>query len=215
MNLEVACRYCNSAFLLDDSFAGAVLPCPSCGSPDGLARPPAAPAPAVAAVAPRAVVAASTASEEEVVCPRCKLHFVPRRTTVARDTSARPVVLVVEDMDYFRQVAADALSSRFEVRQASTVAEARAQLGQRIDLLLLDLTLDGGDHGKDLLRSLPRKPCPILIYTDQDESGMYGSSWEGLQRLGVDDVVMKGMNAGDLILRKVCGLLGLPWDADD
>jgi CheY-like chemotaxis protein len=212
MNLEVACRYCNSAFLLDDSFAGAVLPCPSCGSPDGLARPPAAPVPAVA---PRTVAAASTTSEEEVVCPRCKLHFVPRRTTLARDSSARPVVLVVEDMDYFRQVAADALSSRFEVRQASTVAEARAHLSQRIDLLLLDLTLDGGDHGKDLLRSLPRKPCPILIYTDQDESGMYGSSWEGLQRLGVDDVVMKGMNAGDAILRKVCALLGLPWDADD
>jgi len=25
---------------------------------------------------------------------------------------------------------------------------------------------------------------------------------------------MKGMNAGDAILRKVCGLLGLPWDED-
>ena len=215
MNLEVACRYCNSAFLLDDSFAGAVVPCPSCGSPDGLARPAAPPARAAAPAVPQPLAASAVEPEEEVVCPRCKLHFLPRRASVSRETATRPVVLVVEDMDYFRQVAADALSSRFEVRQASTVAEARAQLAQRIDLLLLDLTLDGGDHGKDLLRSFPRKPCPILIYTDQDESGMYGSSWEGLQRLGVDDVVMKGMNAGDAILRKVCGLLGVPWDADE
>ena len=215
MNLEVACRYCNSAFLLDDSFAGTVLPCPSCGSPDGLARPAAVRTGAAESAPPPAPPVSTAEPEQEVVCPRCKLHFVPRRTSIAHDTLTRPVVLVVEDMDYFRQVAADVLASRFEVRQASTVAEARAQLAHRIDLLLLDLTLDGGDHGKDLLRSFRRKPCPILIYTDQDESGMYGSSWESLQQLGVDDVVMKGMNAGDAILRKVCGLLGLPWDADE
>ena len=214
MNLEVACRYCNTAFVLDESYAGVVVPCPSCGSPDGLARPATVLARNTGTADPPAPVASAVEPAEEVVCPRCKLHFVPRRASAAQDASARPVVLVVEDMDYFRQVAADALASRFEVRQASTVAEARAQLTQRIDLLLLDLTLDGGDHGKDLLRALPRKPCPILIYTDQ-ESAMYGASWEGLQRLGVDDVVMKGMNAGDAVLRKVCGLLGLPWDADD
>ena len=64
-------------------------------------------------------------------------------------------------------------------------------------------------------RSLPAKPCPILIYTDEDESELYGESWEELQRLGADDILMKGMNAGEMLLRKTSGLLGLPWDEDE
>jgi len=188
-------------------------------------RRPTSPAPSRAAVA--AATAASVpepppsptveraADNEEVVCPRCKLHFVPRRTAGELTEGSRPIVLVVEDLDYFRQVAAEALGTRFEVRQAASVDEAREQLAVGgIDLLLLDPTLDGGDHGIGLLRSLPGKPCPILIYTDQDESSMYGDSWEELQHLGADDIVMKGMNAGETLMRKVSALLGLPWDED-
>lgn len=254
MNMEVRCRHCRTAYVLDGAFAGSALPCPACGTPDGLsvpaaprsapraaletraarpaavaARPhPAGPTrrvqPAVAA-APAAAPAAAAVplpapapkvdEPEEVVCPRCKLHFTPRRAASEVPVAARPIVLVVEDMEYFRQAAAETLGTRFEVRQASTVREARAQLSAgAIDLMVLDLTLDGGDDGIDLLRGLPGKPCPILIYTDQ-ESAMYGDIWEELQRLGADDILMKGMNAGEALLRKVSGLLGLPWDEDE
>ncbi len=119
-------------------------------------------------------------------------------------------------MEYFRDTAAEALSSTFEIKTASTVAEARNVLAAGgIDLMVLDLTLDGGDFGFDLLRALPGKPCPILIYTAKDESEMYGESWEELQRLGADDLVIKGMNVGESLMRKVCSLLGQAWDEDE
>jgi len=128
----------------------------------------------------------------------------------------RQTVLIVEDMNYFRQVAADALSGEYEVKTATNVTEARQVLGGgRIDLMVLDLTLDGGEHGLDLLRSLPSKPCPILVYTAQDESEIYGEGWEELRRLGADDIVIKGMNVGDSLPRKVGTLLGKTWDEDD
>ena len=247
MNVEVPCRRCRTTYLLDSAFAGAALPCPACGAPDGLAvgalsravprpvpeapvaRPvavrtpqtePAARSQAVVAQATRPVPAPAPTPKgeepEEIVCPRCKLHFVPRRTAGDTDRAARPIVLVVEDMEYFRQAAAEALGARCEVRQASNVGEARAQLAAgAIDLMVLDLTLDGGERGVDLLRGLRRKPCPILIYTDQDESTMYGRKWEELQRLGADDILMKGMNAGEALRRKVGGMLGLVWEDDE
>jgi DNA-binding response OmpR family regulator len=151
---------------------------------------------------------------QEVVCPRCKLHFVPRRSATTVPRGKRRTVLVVEDMDYFQEIAVDALSACYEVKTASTVQEARAALtGGGIDLMVLDLTLDGGEYGVELLRTMSSKPCPILIYTAQDESEMYGDSWEELIRLGADDLVMKGMNVGESLLRKVAALLG--DDVDD
>jgi hypothetical protein len=41
---------------------------------------------------------------------------------------------------------------------------------------------------------------------------MYGETWEKLQDLGADDVVLKGMNVGESIVRKVDSLLGGPGD---
>ena len=119
-------------------------------------------------------------------------------------------------MSNFREIASEALASTFEVKEAATLAEARAHLAAgRIDLMVLDLTLGGGETGLEFLRSLPAKPCPILIYTNEDESEMYGEAWEELQRLGADDILMKGMNAGEMVLRKASTLLGLPWNEDE
>jgi CheY-like chemotaxis protein len=229
MKFEVRCKSCSTEYVLDDAFAGTTLPCPACGAEQGLNVPEAAkppeppPAPRALPVSPPPPSSEPTTAAtqpagrpgemEEVVCPRCKLHFVPRRATAEAPENRRFSVLVVEDMDYFRDVATEALSSTFEVKEARTLDEARAQLAAGgVHLMVLDLTLGGGEKGIDLLRGLPAKPCPILIYTDEDESEMYGESWEELQRLGADDILMKGMNAGEQLLRKASGLLGLPLD---
>jgi DNA-binding response OmpR family regulator len=116
-------------------------------------------------------------------------------------------VLLVEDMDFFQDVARQALEATADVVAVKTVAEARRALAQGgFDLLLLDLALEGED-GRDLLRSLPVKPCPILIFTARDESDMYGDAWSELKSFGADDVVVKGMQMGEILARKVAALL--------
>ncbi len=232
MNLEFRCPACDKGYLIDRDSAEGDIPCPGCGGligPDAgdPAKPidrPAAATPKggdeqtqpVAAASPAPAAVAVATQPEEVVCPRCKLHFSPRRAESRPKSKDRPIVLVVEDMSYFREVAAEALSEHCEVRLAGTLDGARSILNHGgIDLLVLDLTLDGGDHGVDLLREMTYKPCPILIYTAQDENEMYGESWDELHKLGADDIVIKGMNVGESILRKVGALLGKSWHDED
>ena len=150
----------------------------------------------------------------EVVCPRCSLHFEPRPSTRPRAVS-RKTILVVDDLAYFRQIAKEALEPTFEVVTATSRAEARRVLSEReIDLLVLDLTLDGCNAGRDMLSELSPKPCPILIFTAQDESEMYGENWDELRLLGADDLVIKGMKVAESLTRKASALLGVPVDEE-
>jgi len=110
-------------------------------------------------------------------------------------------------MEFFQDIARQALEATADLVAVKTVADARRALAQgRFDLLLLDLALEGED-GRDLLRSLPFKPCPILIFTARDESDMYGDAWRELKDAGADDVVVKGMQMGETLARKVAALL--------
>jgi CheY-like chemotaxis protein/DNA-directed RNA polymerase subunit RPC12/RpoP len=242
MRIEVRCTSCGKSFLVDSGAIAGGLACPGCSAPmQRLDKPAAAPAtpptaqpaapgpsaatdrisPPVTAESPAPAHAAAQAAElpagaEEVVCPRCQLHFVPRRAGAQAKDSSRRTVLVVEDMDFFREIARDALASRYEVKTATNVQEARAALtAGGIDLMVLDLTLDGGEHGVELLRTMTAKPCPIVIYTAKDESEMYGDSWDELLRLGADDLVMKGMNVGESLVRKVAALFGEDLNGED
>jgi CheY-like chemotaxis protein len=182
--------------------------CPVCLTRIDLAgKVPSAAAPAV--VAPQPV-------PHEVVCPRCKLHFSPfskRSRPSPTDASRRKTVLVVDDQKYFREIARDALEAAFDVKTAASAHEARVAIGAGgIDLLVLDLKLDGCEAGRDLLLTLRPKPCPIILFTGQDESEMYGHRWEELESMGADELVIKGMNAGESLLRKVAVLLGTSFE---
>lgn len=154
--------------------------------------------------------------KDEVVCPRCKLHFTPKKSAGKMDEAARATVLLVEDATYLREIAEDALRSKYKVKTASTLAEALQILSSgKIDLMVVDLVLDGGNQGLELLQALTAKPCPILVYTAQDESETVGDTWKVLQSLGADDLVTKGMNVGESLPRKVGHLLGEDWDDED
>ncbi len=153
------------------------------------------------------------AGGEEVVCPRCGLHFQPRPRPARTAEGGRKTVLVVEDNPYFIEIAQEALGERFNVRNARTFDEAWSALASGgIDLLVLDLTLDKGEGGRALLQQLGIKPCPILIFTARDESEMYGEEWDELRALGADDMVLKGMNVGETLTRKACELLDVDYD---
>jgi len=208
LKIEVRCGGCGRGYLVDEAkipSGGGLVPCQSCGTSIELkasrgASPPPAPKPAVPEPAPAS----------EVCCPRCNLHFVPDVKTMPK-ALGRPTLLIVEDMEYFVQIARDALAGRYELKIARTLNEARALLLQGgIDLMLLDLTLERGEDGLRLLREPPGKTCPVLLFTAQDESEMYGEGWAKLRALGVDDVVIKGMNMDETLSRKVAEMLGEP-----
>jgi predicted Zn finger-like uncharacterized protein len=217
MKVEVRCRACGKGYLVEETkipAGGGSVSCQACGARidikvKGPVRPAApATAPPQAPTPAPAVAAVDGARRGEVSCPRCGLHFVPG-AQAAPAPGARRTILLVEDLHYFVEIARDALSGRYEVKTARTVEEARAILAAGgIDLILLDLTLEGGQDGLRLLREPPGKVCPVLLFTAQDESEMYGEGWANLRAVGVDDVVIKGMNMGEALLRKVGDLLG-------
>ncbi len=231
MKVEVRCNSCKCAWLVEEQAAGGSMSCPMCETSIGPSTAP-APVAAAAAVAATATavatatpvaadpVAAVTASAppaqpdlSEVVCPRCKLHFNAAGQPEVETPIERHTVLIVEDLEYFREVASDALSVNYKVKTAQSAHEARMILAEGgIDLLLLDLTLDGTEAGRDLLMQLDPKPCPILIFTAEDETDLYDGTWEGLKALGADDLVIKGMQVGESLVRKAGELLGMPMD---
>jgi len=212
LKIEVRCGGCGRGYLVDETrvpSGGGLVPCQSCGAgielkPSRVSSPP----PAPRSAAPESEPAS------EVCCPRCKFHFVPDIKTKPK-TLGRPTLLIVEDMDYFVEIARDALGGRYELKIAKGLDEARALLLQGgIDLMLLDLTLEQGEDGLRLLREPPGKTCPVLLFTAQDESEMYGECWEKLLALGVDGVVIKGMNMDETLSRKVAEMLGEPLPQD-
>jgi CheY-like chemotaxis protein len=212
MKFEVRCGGCGRGYLVDETTVppgGGLVTCQSCGAGIELKPPHAAsPPPEPKRTAPEAEPA------REVCCPRCSLHFVPDMNSKPK-LAGRPTLLVVEDMDYFVELAREALGGRYELKIAKGLDEARALLRQGgIDLMLLDVTLKNGEDGLRLLREPPGKVCPVLLFTAQDESEMYGEGWEKLQALGIDGVVLKGMNMNESLSRKVAAMLGEPVPQD-
>ncbi|MBZ5638399.1 MAG: zinc-ribbon domain-containing protein [Acidobacteriia bacterium] len=232
MKVEIRCPACGRGYLIDPAKiprAGAKVGCKACGAAievPGPVGPPAQTAPArqtpsspapvstareASAPAASGLAATPSMSGGEVVCPRCGLHFAPAKGAPAETGSTRPTVLVVEDLDYFLEIAKEALSPKYAVRTARSLREARAALSSgRIDAILLDLTLEGGEDGLTLLREMPVKRCPVLIFTAEDEAEMYGEPWDRLRALGADDLVIKGIHVGESLARRVGALLGEP-----
>lgn len=216
MKIEVRCSGCGRGYLVDEAkipSGGGLVPCQSCGTAIELNAPRVSSRPPVPKT-PEPAAAPVPTLANEVCCPRCNLHFVPDVKSKPK-VVGRPTLLVVEDMEYFVELAREALGGRYELKIARTLDEARALLLQGgIDLMLLDLTLERGEDGLRLLREPPGKICPVLLFTAQDESEMYGEGWAKLRAVGVDDVVIKGMNMNEMLSRKVAEMLGEPLPQD-
>ncbi|MEE9219404.1 MAG: response regulator [Acidobacteriota bacterium] len=169
----------------------------------------------------------------KITCPGCGLRFavagenpprpparsqkraVPAAAGPARGAQAAAsgtgkrvkTILIVEDVEYFTELARDTLGRTYRTITVSRVSEAiRTIEREPIDLLVLDLTLEG-ETGLAVLRSI-KKEFPVLIMTSCDETEMYGEAWQELKRLGADDVLIKGMNMQENLIMKVSGLLG-------
>ncbi len=123
----------------------------------------------------------------------------------------RPSVLVVDDERSFRLLAEEALSSEgFDVRTASTLLRARAELDKMApDVMILDRRLPDGD-GIDLLRELASSgqlTSQVIVVTAYAD---VNNAVEAL-RAGAVDYLTKPLQVTDLIikLRKVLETRGL------
>jgi two-component system response regulator AtoC len=123
----------------------------------------------------------------------------------------RPSVLVVDDERSFRLLAEEALGSEgFDVRTASTLAKARAELDKTApDVMILDRRLPDGD-GIDLLRELSQTgqlTSQVIVVTAYAD---VSNAVEAL-RAGAVDYLTKPLQVTDLLvkLRKVLETRGL------
>ena len=197
---EVSCNDCGTLFRMDER--GEVHPAGVGGS-------------GALAGAQRPVVTTDPepAAGAEIACPRCTFRFVPGATTAVNTPAiaagARlPTILVAEDTAYFRELVRETLGDRYRVLLVSSKQAAVDTIkAEDVDLLLLDLSLDDDEDGREVLREMGAKTCPVLIFTARDEEEMYGECWDELQSLGADDMLIKGMNVGENLLKKVEQLL--------
>lgn len=227
--VNVTCPQCSAPYFVDEQKIpdrGGRLSCPGCDTRWTIYRPGtgelhAVGAPAVLAAEPPPIAGATPGGtpitrqrpasvDPDVTCPRCGHSFIPTQAArpLPQGPAGRRVVLLVEDQKYFTELASEALGRDYRTISVATKDEAlRVIDSEKPSVMILDLNLARGQDGRDLLRSLPGKSFPILIFTARDETEMYGPPWEELKALGADDIVHKGMNVGDELRRKVSWLL--------
>ncbi len=233
--MNVTCPDCGATYFVDEKKIpkrGGRLTCATCGKRWDIFRQATGEVGAVsaagsAAAAPQppisgGVVAAADATspmnrgpvpappvDTRVTCPKCGHAFLPdSRPRAAAGGPGRRVILLVEDQKYFTELTREALGQEFRTVSVSTKDEALKVIeADPPSLMILDLSLARNQDGRELLRAIPAKTFPILIFTARDETELYGEAWEELKELGADDIVHKGMNVGDELRRKVASLL--------
>lgn len=236
--MMVSCPGCNTSYSIDERKlppGGGKLTCRECGhawkvggtpaSPAAGRRPekPGSPSPvrpaAAAAIGPSHSDSSGTL-QKPVNCPKCGHYFVPYQTGAppavsqaapAGSAPARRKVLLVEDQEYFAELTSDALGDAYETTVATTPSSARhlVESGD-YDLVILDLSLDDGQDGAQVLQATRRRAIPVLIFTARDETELYGTVWEQLRAAGASDILLKGLNVGDELRKKVQSILGGP-----
>lgn len=217
--MEATCPSCATSYFVDDDKIpdqGGQLSCPSCGTEWTVFK--AGAAPPAKELSPRAAPTAKTKAAPkpsprsqapaEVTCPKCSHTFLPAPPRRKRADSGKKLVLLVEDQQYFTELVRDSLGKEYRTLSVATKDEAQMVIEKDPPgLLILDLSLARGQDGRELLRAIPGKNFPILIFTARDESEI-NEEWPELQQLGADAIVRKSMNVGEELKKKVAELLG-------
>jgi DNA-binding NtrC family response regulator len=94
-------------------------------------------------------------------------------------TDRIPVVLVIDDEPSIRLLCRVNLElAGYEVREAATIDDARAELMDGIDLVLLDMHV-GVERGETLLEELVQRKIPVAVVTgsvDLDAAAAKGAT---------------------------------------
>lgn len=234
--MKVSCPTCGAGYTVAPEkipSKGGRLTCPACRKQWSIFPPEAGSDPADATrpartrsrpdlpPAPAPLPVTAPPASRQVACPKCGHEFVPRaaappvpepaaprRRAPARAAGERKTILLVEDQAYFSEVAREALGPAYRTVSVGTKEEALKIIeSDPPQLMILDLSLARGQDGRDLLRAIPDKQFPILIFTARDETDLYGEPWRELKDLGADGIVLKTMNVGEELRQKVSDLL--------
>ncbi len=120
----------------------------------------------------------------------------------------RPTVLIVEDTEFFLNLARETLQRGYDTLCARSAVEALSLLrDRRVDLVVLDLTLERDDDGLEVLAAAAPKGLPCLVFTAKSETEMWGEAWQRLRKKGATDLLLKGMNIEEQLLSKIRTLL--------
>jgi PAS domain S-box-containing protein len=163
----------------------------------------------VSVTRPADAVGTAALADAWLVKPVDPARLVATVQDVVRRRPHHDRVLVVEDDDDLRTVAATVLErAGLAVTQARSVAEAREALagGAAPDLVVLDLTLPGGS-GQELVADLRRdgrlRQVPLVVFTGAEISARERTEL----RLGRTVYLTKGRTVPDGVLRSVLDLL--------
>jgi CheY-like chemotaxis protein len=167
------------------------------------------------AAAPSPAAALPFPAPAIVTCPHCNSSFVPgfqpRPAAVQVERPSDPdqkTILIVEDTEFFLQLARETLGKPYKTICARTASEALSILqDERVDLLVLDLALEAEEDGLDVLTDAFPRGLPCLVFTAKSEAEMWGDGWIRLRGMGASDLLLKGMNIEEQLLSKVAALL--------
>ncbi len=116
----------------------------------------------------------------------------------------KPTILIVDDHASLRETFVSALQGTYHVRQAATVAEAKAQLADgEVDLALLDLNLHPRSHdhgGFEILQWIRRelvRPVGVILCTVEKKIEVVVEA----MKLGADDYLAKDCENEELIFK--------------
>ena len=136
---------------------------------------------------------------EPALAPPANHRGAMEPSSSTETTASQPRVLVVDDDPAMRKLIADSLVEHaFRVSAAANGAEmAQAMAQHPVDLIVLDLRLQGED-GMELARKLRQESqIPIVMVTGRSEEV---DRVMGLE-LGADDYVVKPFSARELVAR--------------
>src|SRR5262245_10089316 len=207
--MMVSCPGCNNHYSIDERklpAQGANLSCRECGTKWHVAA--AAPEPPPAAtpeepLVPLRVAADPHALAAPISCPKCGHLFAPNPLgagTTGRSPKASPSRrgLLIEDQAYFAELTKEALQGDCETTVVANVAAARDAIARTsFELVILDLSLEEGQDGTQLLTQIRQRGIPVLVFTARDETELYAGAWETLKGAGATDILIKGVNVGD------------------
>ncbi len=210
MKCKVKCPECGAAYRVETdrlNNQGTKVRCQVCGHAwrleleelvlDPAVVPAGAPAPPSVQDLPSAVN-----------CPHCG-GSVALDKFIGQD-AGKPTILLVDDKDFFRDYAREILGTGYAYVTAASTGEALEKISScDLDLIILDLNLENGPRdGHDILTRRTRKDTPVLVLTGERNFNIHSEDWSELEKLGARDIIEKGVNIRESLIKKVKRLLG-------